>query len=174
MKVKTPDASELSVYYQSYLKYLQTDDMLEALLNQQNTTSDFWAAFPAAKETFRYADGKWSVRELAGHLCDTERILSYRALRFARKDDTPLAGFDENRYTANANYHAIPLADIAAQQEIIRESTIRMFRTFTAEMFEQSGMANNSKATVRGILFFIIAHEMHHLGVVKERYLKSK
>jgi uncharacterized damage-inducible protein DinB len=173
MKVTMPVAGELSTYYQSYLKYLDTDDMLDALKKQQKSTKEFWASIPGPKETFRYADGKWSVRELAGHLCDTERILTYRALRFARKDDTPLSGFDENQFTANANYHDIALADIAGQHEIIRESTIRLFQTFTPEMYTLGGLANNSQTTVRGILFFIIAHEIHHLGVVKERYLGS-
>ena len=167
-----PVASELNEYYQSYLKVLQTDDLLEALVLQKNTTSEFWASIPAAKETFRYAEGKWSVRELAGHLCDTERILAYRALRFARKDQTPLSGFDENQYVAHSNFHGIPLKDIAVQKETIRESTISLFRSFPQASFDHTGLANNNPVSVRAILFFIVAHEIHHLGVVKERYLK--
>lgn len=172
MKVRMPVASELDDYYQSYLKYLQTDDLLETLAAQKKTTGEFWSAVPAAKETCRYAPGKWSVRELAGHLCDTERILACRALRFARRDEQPLPGFDENQYTVHSNYHEIPLKDIAWQQEAIRESNICLFRSFAAEMFDRNGLANNTRVSVRAILFFIIAHQVHHLGVVKERYLK--
>jgi uncharacterized damage-inducible protein DinB len=172
MKVSMPVATELNEYYQSYLKYLQTDDMLETLKAQQRTTTDFWASIPASKETHRYAEGKWSVRELCGHLCDTERILSYRSLRFARKDPTELPGYDENLYTANSNYNVLSLADIAGQKQAIRESSCRLFDTFAAEMYDYSGIANQTRVSVRAILFFIITHEMHHIGVVKERYLK--
>ena len=172
MKVSMPDAAELNIYYQSYLKYLQTDDLLESLKMQQKSTTDFWASIPAGKETYRYAEGKWSVREVCGHLCDTERIMSYRALRLARRDPTALAGYDENLYTANSNYNDLTLADIASQKQAIRESSCRLFGSFTSDMFNFSGFANNTKVSVRAILFFIIAHEMHHNGVVKERYLK--
>ena len=171
MIVSMPVASELNIYYQSYLKYLQTDDLLESLKTQQKTTTDFWASIPAGKETYRYAEGKWSVREVCGHLCDTERILSYRALRLARKDPTALAGFDENLYTANSNYNDLSLAEIASQKQAIRESSCRLFGSFTFDMYHFGGLANNTKVSVRDILFFIIAHEMHHNGVIKERYL---
>lgn len=122
-------------------------------------------------ETYRYEPGKWSVREVAGHLADTELILLYRALRFARKDQTPLSGFEENSFTANANYHDLSLLNIASELEAIRSAGIALFQSFPDEAFNQTGIANNNKVSVRALLFFIIGHQTHHLEVIKQRYL---
>jgi uncharacterized damage-inducible protein DinB len=171
MKIKMPDTSILNDYYKSYLKYVQTDDLLEFLIKQKESARKFLAAVPSEKETFRYADGKWSVREIAGHLCDTERILSYRALRFARNDNTPLEGFEENHYASNSNYNDIPLSEINHQLEAIRESNICFFKSLDDIALDRGGKANNNPVTVRSLLFFIVGHEEHHLGVIRDRYL---
>lgn len=172
MKISKPSPSDLSEYYQSYLHYVPEDDLLQVLKEQKTIIENFVASVPSAKETFRYADGKWMLKEVAGHLCDTERILSYRALRIARNDKTPLHGFEENDYTPNSNYKDRTLKNIAEELLAVRAATILLFENMNEEMFDHKGIANDSEVTVRGILFFTVAHARHHLGVIKERYLK--
>src|SRR2546423_104704 len=102
--IRTPRADELTLYYQSYLKYIPADaDLLSVIKEQAGITQQFLSSVPKEKESHAYAEGKWTVKEVVGHLCDTERILSCRALRFSRNDKTPLPGFDENTYTPNSN-----------------------------------------------------------------------
>jgi hypothetical protein len=111
------------------------------------------------------------VKEVAGHLCDTERILTYRALRFSRGDKTNLPPFEENDFVTNSNYKNRTLANITEEFIAIRKSSIAMFENFSEEMFERRGIANNNNVSVRALLFFTISHTKHHLGVINERYL---
>ena len=166
-----PQAEELSEYYQSYLHYLRTDDMLDVFVRQRQTTHAFLARISTGKELHRYAPGKWSVREVAGHLCDSERIMAYRALCIARLDANPLPGFEENEYTLHSNYNDIPLEQIAAHLDAQRFANILLFRSFSPEMFDHRGTANNQPVTVRALLYFLIVHQTHHLGVIRDRYL---
>jgi hypothetical protein len=170
--IRVPAASELSAYYQSYLKYIPADSDLLSLIKQQaETTQQFIASIPEQKESFAYADGKWMLKEVVGHLCDTERILSYRALCFSRNDKTPLAGFDENSYTPNSNYNSRTLKNIAEELATVRRSSIALFSNMSEDMFERKGTANHNSHSARHMLFFICGHERHHLSVIKERYL---
>jgi hypothetical protein len=172
MKISKPSASDLSEYYQSYLSYVPEDDILKALKEQKTVIENLVASIPAAKETFHYAEGKWMLKEIVGHLCDTERILTYRALRIARNDKTPMSGFDENSYVPNSNYKNRTLKNISEELLAIRTATILLFENMSEEMFDRRGVANETEVTVRGILFFIVAHARHHMTVIKERYLK--
>lgn len=172
MKIAKPSPSDLSEYYKSYLHYVPEDDLLQLLKGQKTAIENFVSSVPAGKEAFRYAEGKWELKEVIGHLCDTERILSYRALRIARNDKTPMSGFDENWYTPNSNYKDRSLKNIAEELLAVRQASILLFENMSEEMFDRKGTTNNSQATVRGILFFIVAHARHHMGVIKERYLK--
>lgn len=172
MKISKPIPSDLSNYYQSYLHYVPEDDLLPVLKEQKAVIKNFTGNIPGAKETYRYADGKWMLKEVVGHLCDTERIFSCRALRIARNDQTPMPGFDENQYTPNSNCKDRSLKNISEELLAVRESTILLFENMSEEMFDRKGTANDSKVTVREILFFITAHTRHHMGVIKERYLK--
>lgn len=171
VKISKPSPSELSGYYQSYLHYVPEDDLMQLLKEQKTVIENFTAAIPHAKETFRYAEGKWMLKEVVGHLLDSERILSYRALCVARNDKTPLPGFDENSYTPNSNYKDRTLKNIAEELLAVRTATILLFENMIPEMLDRKGVANNSDVTVRGILFFVVAHARHHLKVISERYL---
>jgi hypothetical protein len=171
MIIIKPAIDTLSSYYQSYLKYVSEKDLLAALSNQKNSTQEFLKSIHMDKASFAYAAGKWMLKEVIGHLCDTERILTYRALRFSRNDQTALPGFDENTFAANSNYRNRDLPDIAKEYEAIRQSSVLLFSNMENEMFDRKGKANQSEATVRGLLFFIIAHERHHLKVIQEKYL---
>ena len=110
--VRKPVSSELNTYYQSYLKYIPEEDMLDVLIKEKDVIQKFLQSIPESKASSAYADGKWLLKEVVGHLCDTERILSYRALRISRNDKTPLPGFDENEYTPNSNYKTRSISTI--------------------------------------------------------------
>jgi hypothetical protein len=171
--ITVPKKEELTPYYQSYLKYIPADSDLLALIKEQAlSTQQFIASIPKEKESYAYADGKWMVKEVIGHLCDTERILSYRALCFSRNDKTPLPGFDENHYTPNSNYAARSLKNIAEEFAAVRQSTIALFANMDEAMLNRKGNANNGEYSARTMLFMLVGHERHHLGVIKERYLK--
>jgi hypothetical protein len=172
MKISKPPVSDLSGYYQSYLLYVPEDDLMQVLKQQKTDIENFVSSIPVNKESFRYAEGKWMLKEVMGHLCDAERILSYRALCFARNDKTPLPGFEENEYTPNSNYKDRSLKNIAEELLTVRAGTILLFENMSVEMLDRKGTANNSSVTAKGILFFIVAHARHHMGVIKERYLK--
>jgi len=172
VKISKPSPADLSKYYQSYLHYLSEDDLLQALKEQKKVFQDFLGSISPGKEIFRYAEGKWMVKEVVGHLCDTERILSYRALRISRNDKTPMSGFEENEYTPNSNYKDRTLKNITEELLAVRAATILLFENMSEEMFNRKGIANDNEVSVRAILFFIVAHARHHMGVIKERYLK--
>ncbi len=171
MKILKPSAENLYSYYKTYLKYVPEDDILAALIAQKEVTQKFLNAIPEEKASKAYAEGKWLLKEVAGHLCDTERILTYRALRFSRNDKTPLPGFEENEYTPNSNYNKRTLANIAGEFKVIRESSISLFSNLSEEMYDRRGISNNADISVRDLLFFVVAHERHHLNVIRERYL---
>lgn len=145
--------------------------MLDVLIKEKDVIQKFLQSIPESKASSAYADGKWLLKEVVGHLCDTERILSYRALRISRNDKTPLPGFDENEYTPNSNYKTRSLSNIAEEFKSIRESSITLFNNMNEDMFDRKGITNNSEVCVRNLLFFIVAHERHHLKVIQERYL---
>jgi hypothetical protein len=171
MNVSKPSLSDLSEYYQSYLHYVPEDDLLQALKEQKKVFEDFFGNIPSAKESFRYAEGKWMLKEVVGHLCDTERIFCYRALRISRNDKTPLPGFEENEYTPSSNYKDRALKNILEELLAVRAATILLFENMSEEMFDRKGIANDSNVTVRGILFITVAHARHHMKVISERYL---
>ena len=172
MIILKPSLSELSEYYQTYLKYVPEDDLFSVLKEQQLSIQNFFSAVSPDNESIQYAEGKWMLKEVAGHLCDTERILSYRALRIARNDALPLQGFDENNYTLNANYSTRSLKNILEEFLSVRHATILLFQNMSEEMHDRKGIASNNEVSVRGLLFFIVAHARHHMGVIQERYLK--
>ena len=171
MIVSPPVATELSSYYQSYLNYLPENNLLEALENQYLDSETFYQAITEEQAMIRYAENKWLVKEVVGHICDTERILVYRALRIARKDQTPIEGFDENFYTPNSFYSDRSFASIYEEWRTIRASTISFFSHLDFSTFDFQGTANRTPVSVKALLFFIIVHERHHQKVIREKYL---
>lgn len=123
------------------------------------------------KMLFRYGEGKWTIKELLQHLIDTERIMSCRALRFSRNDATELPGFDENWYVENSNGNDRNSNDLVEEFICTRRASISLFKSFSDEMLLLSGTANGSDMTVRALGFIIAGHQMHHLKIIRERYL---
>jgi hypothetical protein len=168
-----PELSEHPPYYTYYINLVQFNDGVEALQNQLFETQQFIDSLPIELGDFRYAEGKWSIKEVLGHICDTERILAYRALCFARGEQIELPGFNENHYVTSAQFNDRSLYDIAHELSAVRTSNIALFKSFDVNMLDKVGTANKNKMSVRAIIYMIAGHEKHHIHIIKARYLKT-
>lgn len=158
-------------FYKNYVKQVEESDLLQALRISGHRSLELVHSIPQNKLDFKYAPDKWTVRELLCHMIDAERIFAYRALRFARNDKTPLAGFEENDYAPQANASGRSLERITAEMAHLRSSTIDLFEGFTPEMLTRKGTSNKNELSVVALGFIIAGHETHHCHILKERYL---
>jgi uncharacterized damage-inducible protein DinB len=172
--MRKPELSEHPPYYTYYINLVKSDHGVKALESQIIEMQQFIGSVPVEMEEFRYAEGKWTIKEVLGHICDTERILGYRALCIARGEQIALPGYDENSYVANGQFDKRSLYDLAHEFSIVRESNIALFKNFDETILNKMGTANNNKMSVRAILFMIAGHEKHHINVIKDLYLKSE
>lgn len=168
--IQPPEASEHLPYYSRYVDLVQSQDLTATLENQINDTLPFLRSISAGKSLYRYAPGKWSIKEVIGHLADTERILAYRALRFARNDPKPITGFDQDPYVEAAGFDAYPWPDLVDEFEHVRRASILLFRGLTPEAAMRPGIASDAPVTVRALGYIIAGHELHHVGILRERY----
>ncbi len=166
-----PESTEYAAYYGIYISLVEGTDIISALDVQINKTQDVIANIPEEKGTYRYAEGKWSIKELVGHLIDTERVMAYRALRFSRNDATPLEGFDQDPYIENADFDSCKLSDLSKEFRLVRESNILMFKNLPEDAWLRSGIASENPVSVRALAYIIAGHELHHINILKERYL---
>jgi uncharacterized damage-inducible protein DinB len=158
-------------FYKNYVKQIEESDLLQALRISGHRTSELVHSIKDEKQDYRYAEGKWTIRELLCHMVDAERIFAYRALRFARHDKTPLPGWEEKDYAPNANAAGRSLKHIVDEMRHVRISTLDLFEGFTEEMLFRKGVANNSEMSVMVLGFVIAGHETHHRKILIERYL---
>lgn len=168
-----PKPDEHIAYYSMYIDRVPDGDIVETLSRQIPGTLAFLRGIPDSKADHRYAPGKWSIKEIIGHLADGERVFQYRAFRFSRADATPVPGFDENLYVANAPFSRLRMSDLIDDLEHLRQSTIHLFRSMDEEAFARRGVANDNEVSVRAIAYIMAGHETHHLQVMRERYLNS-
>lgn len=168
-RIPLPAADEHAPYYGKYIAPL-SGDMFELLQSQAKTTAALLAATPESRAGHRYAEGKWSVKEVVGHLSDGERVFAYRALRFARADQTDLPGFEENEWVAAANFDRRTLASIAAEFAAVRAASLALFASFDDEELLRRGTANGNPVSVRALAAILVGHERHHVGLLRERY----
>ena len=164
-----PLPGEFNPYYDKYVSLVPSGNVVGLLEQQAPETVALFKSL-SAKADFRYAPGKWSVKEMLGHLNDTERIMSYRALRIARGDKTPLAGFEQDDYIRDGNFGQRTLADLLDEFLAVRQATVALFRHVDAESGARTGVANNSPASVRALAYIIAGHELHHRKVLQEKY----
>ena len=164
-----PAAGEYAHYAQADIDYVEGDDAVNALACQQRETASL---FENAGDVPAYAEGKWTLKEVLGHLIDDERIYLYRAFCVARGDTRPLPGFDENEYVAGAGFEARSVESLLDEYRIVRESAIAFFDSLTNEQWMRRGIVNGYEASVRGLAFHIAGHELNHLRTVRERYLR--
>jgi hypothetical protein len=166
-----PAADEHAPYYSRYIDRVPDGDLLDYLQRQMESSAAFLRAIPPALHGHRYAEGKWSVREMVGHVADTERIFAYRALRFARADATPLAGFDENAYVPAANADARELDSLVDEWVHVRLATLALLRGLDAGAPLRRGKANDQEISVRALAWIVAGHVDHHAAILRERYL---
>lgn len=167
-----PEAGEFAPYAQADIDRVPGDDAVVALASQLEVVSDLFERLPEnGIEGLTYAPGKWTVKEVLGHLADDERIFAYRALCIAREDDRPLAGFDENAYLETAGFESRRLGDLIAEYRAVRRASIALFSGLSQRAWLRRGEVAGYRASVRGLAFHIAGHELHHVRVLKERYL---
>lgn len=166
-----PDPSEHAPFYAGYIARVPEGDILDLLVQQMHDTSALLAGLSEGQGSHRYAPGKWSIKEVVGHIADTERVFAYRALRFARADATPLASFDENAWVAGSGADRRSLRDLAEELLAVRHATVALVRSLTEEAAARSGTASGKTVTVRALVYMTAGHELHHLAILRERYL---
>jgi hypothetical protein len=166
-----PATGEYLPYYSRYIDRVPEGDILSTLSQQIGETLALLRELPESVATYRYAPDKWSVNQMVGHVIDTEKIFAYRALRFARADTAPLAGFEQDDYVRNSTFDLYPLADLASELEAVRQSTLYFFRHIDEEAWGRRGVASNAEVSVRAVAYIIAGHELHHREVLRTRYL---
>ncbi|MGI4803429.1 MAG: DinB family protein [Janthinobacterium lividum] len=166
-----PQPEEYAPFYKGYIDLIGDQNVLQTLASNQSKTYDFFLSLPAEKADFAYAEGKWSIKEVLGHLIDTERIMSYRLLRFSRADHQPLAGFNENFFSSRSNYKTRTLASLADEFSLLRKSNLYLYQNLNPEQLKRQGTASNATVSVKALLYIIAGHELHHLKIIRERYL---
>lgn len=174
MTINRPEATEYLPYYGRYISLVPDGDIIAVLSNQIDDTLALLRSISESQAGFRYAPDKWSIKELVGHVIDTERIFAYRALRFARNDQTPLPGYEQDDYIRNASFNDCLLGDLASEFESVRASSLFLFKHLNGEAWMRRGAANESEVSVRALAYIIAGHELHHREILRNRYLQSQ
>ncbi|HXI20959.1 MAG TPA: DinB family protein [Gemmatimonadales bacterium] len=171
MVIPRPAAGEFDPYFGTYIGQVPGEDALPPLVAQRRSTMQLFEGLTEAQGELRYAAGKWSIKEIVGHLADAERIFAYRLLRIARADPTPLASFDENAYVPAGRFDRRPLPDLAAEFAAVRDATLYLLAGLDAEALSRVGTASGKPISARALAWIIAGHQIHHLRVIRERYL---
>ena len=165
-----PAESEYAPYYQQYIARVTEGEILPVMRSQIDALDLLLDHVTPDHETFRYAEGKWSIRQIVGHLIDGERVFGYRAFCIARGENQNLPGFDQDEYMVTAPFDSIPLEDLLSEFRLVRQSNIAMMRNFGETAWTTMGTANGSPVSVRALAFVMAGHVRHHMGVLSERY----
>jgi hypothetical protein len=173
LNLNRPDATEYAPYYGKYISLVSDSDILALLSQQLDETLSLLGSISESQANYRYAPDKWSIKELVGHMIDTERIFAYRALRFARNDKTPLQGFEQDDYIRGASFDDCALSDLASEFEHVRRSSLSLFKQLSEEAWKRTGTASDNEVSVRALAYIIAGHELHHMEILRSRYLQS-
>jgi hypothetical protein len=173
MTKSKPEPGDYAPYAVQYVVLVPPGDIVEALAAQLKQTVTLFSGRSERDGNFRYAPDKWSVKEVVGHIADTERIFAYRALRFSRGDQTPLSGFEQNDYVRGANFGARKLEDLVEEYADVRQATLSLFRSLGEEAWQRRGVASNNPVTVLALAYLIAGHELHHRKILDERYFPA-
>jgi len=165
-----PERAEYADFYAGYVAAVPDGDVVATLEREGRRTAAALAALPAERTGFAYAEGKWTVRDVVAHVCDAERVFTYRALRFGRSDPTPLPSFDQELFSRNAHADRRAWTDLLDELRTLRAATLYLFRSFAAEDWERSGIASGAPVSVRALAWIVAGHELHHRRVLEERY----
>ncbi|MFO0811049.1 MAG: DinB family protein [Gemmataceae bacterium] len=167
--MERPAATEYAPYYGKYVGLVTEDDLVAALEVQLGETLAFLRGVAEDDATVLHLSYTWTIKEVVGHLTDAERVFAYRALRFGRGDETPLPGFDENPYVQTGQFNRITLADLVNEFELVRRSTLALFRHLPDEAWSRGGVASDHPVTVRALAAILIGHVRHHMTIVRRR-----
>lgn len=166
-----PASAEYAHYYADYVAHVPKQNIIDTLNSQMHQLYTFINSIPGDKAFSTYEKGKWTIKQIIGHLIETERVFGYRALAFSRRDKSPLPEMNQDEYVKYANHNSRTLHDLGNEYLAVRISSIHLFQSMTKEMLSLKGVASNSEFTVRSIPFIIAGHELHHMEVIREKYL---
>lgn len=165
-----PPETEYAPFYAGYVALVTEIDILAVLEGQVEAIRGALASVPAGKESHRYAEGKWSLRQVLGHLVDGERVFGYRAFCFSRGEEAPLPSFDENQYVAAARSDSIPLAELVEELALVRRGNLAVLRRLDDREWSRVGTASGKPVSVRALAWIMAGHPRHHLNILRERY----
>ena len=168
-----PNPGDYDPYFERYIKLVEGNNIIKILYEQGKITRETIKSISDYKGNYRYADDKWTIKEVIGHILDSERILAYRALSLARGEKKSLPGFDHNDYVRDGNFNRRELTELSFEFKLLRESNLLMFKNFSEEMLCKKGLADEASVTVLALLYIIAGHEKHHLNVLEEKYLNK-
>jgi hypothetical protein len=168
--IDRPGEGEHNPYYSKYINLITEKDVLEVLGKQPAEIQQLCVSVSANRETYAYAPGKWTVRQVIGHMTDAERVFGYRAFRISRGDGTPLSGFDENVFVERSPYDGVPAKDLAEEFALVRAGNLAFFRQLDASCWPLKGTANNSPISVRALAYIMAGHVRHHQKGLRENY----
>ncbi|SEB70727.1 DinB family protein [Paenibacillus sp. GP183] len=168
-----PASNEYAAYHEQYVSLVPEGDLLQLMSQQIKETTDLLRNITDAQGEYRYAPGKWSLKEVIGHMSDTERIMSYRLLRFSRGDQTPLPGFEQDTYVNGAAFELHSVQDLLEELTAVRHATLYQLHGLTDEAWGRAGKFSNNDVTVKGIAYIIAGHQLHHRKIIEELYLSQ-
>jgi uncharacterized damage-inducible protein DinB len=174
LAIARPQPGEYAPYYERYISLVQGENILDTLDQQRRQTMLLLSCRDEEDGDFRYAPDKWSAKEVLGHVCDTERIFAYHALRIARADATPLEGFEQDDYVLNGPFAQRPLSDLVEDFIAVRRATLSLLRDLDETAWSRRGVANKNEVTVRALAYIIAGHELHHRRILEEKYFAPK
>ena len=169
--MRRPETTEYAEYYEGYISSIPETDVISVLSSQTDELRDVLQNLPEEKGTFAYAEGKWTIKEVVGHLIDAERVFAYRLHRFSHGDTTPLSSFDQDIYVTNGRSHTRTFADLLDELESQRRSNISLVKSLREEDWNLTGIASDNSVSVRALTFIMAGHVRHHQNILKERYL---
>jgi len=168
-----PDKSDYNPYYEGYIQLVTGDNIIQFLEEQKSKTEKFLRAISEQDSLYSYDKDKWTIKQVVGHLIDSERIMAYRALCLARKEQQPLPGFEENDYAVTGNFNSRKYSGLVDELKLVRDANLPLIRSFDEEMISQAGIVNDNRITVLALVFIIAGHQEHHIKIIKERYLNK-
>jgi len=171
--IRKPDSNEYAPYYQKYISLVPDADILTTLETQGRQTGALLAARKESDGDFRYAPGKWSLKEALGHVIDTERVFAYRALRIARNDQTPMEGFEQDDYVKFGPFGQRSLASLIEEFDSVRKASVALFRGLDEPAWTRRGVANKNEVSVRALAYMMAGHELHHRRIFQEKYFSA-
>lgn len=165
-----PEPDEYGAFYQDYIDLIRSENVMQTLVEQGQKMYSLIQQLSSEEANYRYADDKWSVREVIGHLIDTERVMAYRAMCISRGEQTSLPGFDQDKYVKEGNFSERDLQNLSAEYDAQRNANISLFNSLSRQQMLRTGTANDNRVSVRALAYIIAGHERHHINILQEKY----